>query len=80
MADRVFRVRRSGLAAVLAMFPGATECEPPTALDCGCTDPGHCPQHPGVTATGDPMAGVRVPGVSGRGFHRRLVAARLTEE
>lgn len=77
---RVFRVRRSNLLAALTVASGATECELPTGLHGGCLDPGHCPQHSGYAPDGEEMTAVRVPNMSGKEFHRRLMAAIESRE
>ena len=58
--------------------PEAKIVPPSTSLYGGCSDPGCCTQHPGVTAMGEPMASLETK-VSGTQLHRIAVKLGLVK-
>lgn len=61
MSNR-FEARRAELLVAYLRATGldreARTAPPSTSLNGGCSDPGHCPQHDGLTADGQPMLSV----------------------
>lgn len=69
------RIRVSRIEAVREAFPTAIISNGfDTRWNGGCSDPGCCPQHPGVESDGEPMVSIEIPGISGTSFHRWVVA------